>query len=196
MPFSAKLTAPDFDLKRRTERYRLRSRVGERSEHLRSGLPDVAQAFRQDLHIAVPQLDIVGGSRAGFEANGLADDKRRGLGLGLADQLRRAGPAVAAVKKLVRQLMRERREFLGRRLAGQKGNPATRGHPAGWRDFRGVSDGDALRGCKPAQPFAVLAGIARDRTNLRQFLPFGLADVEHVVARKPAIWRDAFSLPS
>ena len=69
---------------------------------MRSGLPDVAEVFRQGLDIAAPQLDIVGRGGAGFETDGLADDKCRRFGLGLADAFRGAGSAVAAVKKFVR----------------------------------------------------------------------------------------------
>jgi len=78
-----------------------RSRIGERFEHLRSSLPDIAEAFGQNLNVAIPQPDVVGRSRPTFEANGLADNKCCGFSLGFAHSFAGAGPAITPVKKLV-----------------------------------------------------------------------------------------------
>ena len=53
-----------------------RSRIRERSQYLRCGLADVAEAFGQHLGIAVPKLNVVGCRRTSFETNGLTDDER------------------------------------------------------------------------------------------------------------------------
>src|SRR5712671_1938382 len=44
-----------------------RSRIGERGEHLRNGLPYMAQALGKELGVSVPQLDVIACRRTGFE---------------------------------------------------------------------------------------------------------------------------------
>jgi hypothetical protein len=51
---------------RRTASLEGRSRICERSQDLRSSLPDVTEAFRQDLDVAVPELNVVGRRRTRF----------------------------------------------------------------------------------------------------------------------------------
>jgi len=62
-----------------------RSRIGERGEHLRSRLPYMAKALREELGIAVPQLDVVACRGTRFEPDGVADYERCGFRFGFAD---------------------------------------------------------------------------------------------------------------
>src|SRR6266404_3425875 len=62
-----------------------RSRVRERGEHLRNGLPYMAKAFGEELGISVPQLDVIACGRTGFEPDGMADYERGGFCFGFAD---------------------------------------------------------------------------------------------------------------
>ena len=62
-----------------------RSRIRERSEHLRNRLPYVAKALREELRISVPQLDVVGCRRTRFEPDGVADYERGSFRFGFAD---------------------------------------------------------------------------------------------------------------
>jgi hypothetical protein len=151
-----------------------RSRIGERFEDLRRSLPDVAETLGQNLHISVPQLDVVGSRRTSCESNGMADNERCGFRFGFADAFARCCPTVATVKKLVRQLMGESGKLLGRRLAGKKGYAAAVGRSAGRCDVLGILDGDALLRCKALQLVDVGARVTFNNTDLRQFLAIGL----------------------
>jgi len=79
-----------------------RSRIGERGEHLRSAPAYVAQALSQELNVSVPELDVIGCGRTGFEPDGLADHERGGLRFGLADSARCGSAAIAPVQEFVR----------------------------------------------------------------------------------------------
>lgn len=91
-----------------------RSRIGERFEHLRSRLADIAEAFGQGVNISVPKLNVVRSRRTGIKTNRLADNIRGSFRFGFADAFVGRRSTVATVKKLVRQFMRKRRELFGR----------------------------------------------------------------------------------
>ena len=73
------------------------SPIGERRKHLRSSLLNVRETGRQRFLVSVPNLDVVGCSRTGFESDGMANDKGGRLGFRFADFARRLFAAVAAV---------------------------------------------------------------------------------------------------
>jgi hypothetical protein len=92
----------------------VRSRIGERREHLRSSLLNISKTVRQRFLVAVPELDIVACGRTSFEPDGMANDKGRRFRFGFADFMRRLFAAIATVQKLMRQFVHERGELLGR----------------------------------------------------------------------------------
>jgi hypothetical protein len=84
------------------EEYLYRSRIRERGEHLRSGLPNVPEALGQKLGISIPQLDVVAGRGAGFEPDRVANHESGGLCFRLADSARGAAAAFSAMQELMR----------------------------------------------------------------------------------------------
>lgn len=78
-----------------------RSRIGERCEHLRSGLLNISKTVRQRFLVSVPELDVVGCGRTGFELDGMANDKGGRFGFRFADLAGRLFAAVATVQKLM-----------------------------------------------------------------------------------------------
>jgi hypothetical protein len=154
-----------------------RSRIRERGEHLRNRLPYMTEALGQELGISVPQLDIVGCSRTGFEPNSVANHERGRLRFGFADSAWRAGAPIAAVQEFMREFVRERRKLFRRQLAGKQGDAAAAGGAARGRDLGWVFDGNSLRVREGAETLAVLAWVALHDGDLRQLLAIGLADI-------------------
>lgn len=125
----------------------------------------MAQALYQELGVSIPQLDIVGSGRTSFEPDGVADDERRSLRFGLADSTRCAATPIAPVQEFMRQLVRERRKLVRRRLPGQQFDmTAARGTARG-RYLGRVFDGDSLsiREAMESFPIAGLDRLARFR---------------------------------
>ena len=89
----------------------MRSRIRERRQHLRSGLLDVGQTLGQGLRISVPQLNVVARCRTGIEPDGIADDEGRSFGFRLTNPARCGRATIATMQKLMRQFVRQRREF-------------------------------------------------------------------------------------
>ena len=77
-----------------------RSRIAERCEHLSSSLLDISKTIRQRFLVSVPELDIVGCGRTGFEPDGMANDEGGSFGFCLTDFARRLFAAIATVQKL------------------------------------------------------------------------------------------------
>jgi hypothetical protein len=163
-----------------------RSFVGERREHRGSRLADIAETLDQQLlRISLPQLDVIGSRRVGVEADRVAYDKCGGFGFGLAGGARGIGATVAPVQKFVREFVGQRRELLGRRLAGKQRDFAATRHASRGSDSLGVFERNALCGSEPAQSLSIPAGITSHGADMRKFLPVGLADVEDVRSAKP-----------
>ena len=91
----------------------------------------------------------------------------------------------ALMQKLVRDLMHQRHELLGLRLAGQKGDPSAVAHAERGRDVLVVFERDILRVEKGDQPVPVLAHFAGDVVlELGQVRAFGLRHIEDVHGAK------------
>jgi len=71
------------------------------------------QRFGQRLLVAVPELNVRNGCLCRIQANGLADHKCDRFGLGLTDRPSCCSAALSAMKFLMSDFVRQRREGLG-----------------------------------------------------------------------------------
>ena len=96
------------------------SLVRERGQNLRSCAMHMVEALRENLGIAVPELDIVRSCRIRFETNCVADNESCGFRFCFAHALIRCVPPVALVEKFVRNFMSQCRKLFGGHLPGQQ----------------------------------------------------------------------------
>ncbi len=105
------------------------------------------------------QVDVVGGSVPGIEADCPTYDKRNRLGFRLPDRLGSRDATLGLVQHLVGEFMDKRAELLGCALTGEDGDAATVAHPQSWRDALFELKPDALGSNEVEQPFPVLSHI-------------------------------------
>ena len=121
---------------------------------------DDFKAFGQERRVAVIELDVVGGSPAGVETDGLRNDKGNCFCFGFAYGFCGCGSPLGLVKHFVRELVHQGAELLGRCLARKQSNPAAVAHPQSGCDGVLELKRYPLRGGEVNEAFPVLSSVA------------------------------------
>ena len=122
----------------------------------------------------MPELDVVLGRASVAQPNRLADHEGYGFRFGLPYLLSDEGPAFAAMRHLVSDLVDERGEFLGRLHPGQQRDLFAVRETLGGLNALGEAQLDVLFVHELEQAFAVFAHVSADFGEGGEFLAFGL----------------------
>src|SRR3984893_6372153 len=89
------------------------------------------------------------------------------------------------MQEFMRQLVRKRRNLVGRRLARKQRDATAARSAACRRDLGRVFNGNSLRSREAAKTFAIFGRVTVHDSDVRQFPAVGLADIEHIGSPKP-----------